>query len=112
MRREVVSGTIEAVQAPERGRASEDDEEGYDHSQFDDEEATRKVVRPRSRRLDRAVVRPFAELPPLPADVNDAFEAYKLCILRTSWPAGRRSPATTCWPASTRCKMLPSPESD
>jgi hypothetical protein len=27
-------------------------------------------------------VRPFANLPPLPADVNDAFEAYKLCILR------------------------------
>lgn len=26
--------------------------------------------------------RPFAALPPLPADVNDAFEAYKLCILR------------------------------
>ncbi|HTM53258.1 MAG TPA: hypothetical protein VL175_04490 [Pirellulales bacterium] len=30
----------------------------------------------------RAAVRPFAELPALPADVNDAFEAYKLAILR------------------------------
>jgi hypothetical protein len=27
-------------------------------------------------------VRPFADLPSLPADVSDAFEAYKLCILR------------------------------
>ncbi len=27
-------------------------------------------------------MRPFASLPPLPPDVNDAFEAYKLCILR------------------------------
>jgi len=27
-------------------------------------------------------VRPFANLPPLPADVSDAFDAYKLCILR------------------------------
>jgi hypothetical protein len=30
----------------------------------------------------RAAVRPFAELPALPADVSDAFEAYKLAILR------------------------------
>lgn len=33
-------------------------------------------------RVAAAVVRPFASLPPLPPDVNDAFEAYKLCILR------------------------------
>jgi hypothetical protein len=29
-----------------------------------------------------AAVAPFASLPLLPPDVNDAFEAYKLCILR------------------------------
>jgi hypothetical protein len=29
-----------------------------------------------------AAVRPFEELPELPADVSEAFEAYKLAILR------------------------------
>ncbi len=41
-------------------------------------------VRPMTMRPSaaREVVRPFAHLASLPADVNDAFEAYKLCILR------------------------------
>ena len=43
-----------------------------------------------------AAVRPFASLPPLPADVNDAFEAYKLCILRHKLAGAKTSPATTC----------------
>ena len=43
-----------------------------------------------------AAVRPFASLPPLPADVNDAFEAYKLCILRHKLAGWQESPATTC----------------
>jgi hypothetical protein len=33
-------------------------------------------------RIEVPIVRPFAALPSLPPDVNDAFEAYKLCILR------------------------------
>jgi hypothetical protein len=30
----------------------------------------------------REIKRPFAELPSLPADITDAFESFKLCILR------------------------------
>lgn len=76
---EVTSGTIAAVYTP--GRSSEDDgEEGYDHSEFDDD-GEQGQAEAETVEHSRAV-RPFENLPPLPADVNDAFEAYKLCILR------------------------------
>jgi hypothetical protein len=72
------------VSAPGRERdVDEDDiedEEGYDRSQFDEDghdEGELEHATPREQPF-----RPFADLPPLPADVNDAFEAYKLCILR------------------------------
>ena len=79
------SATMEDVRGPARDDADgeledqadhDDDLGGYDRSQFD-ETAT---ADDRSSEVEAA--RPFADLPPLPADVNDAFEAYKLCILR------------------------------
>lgn len=78
---EVTSGTIAAVHTPGRASEADDDgEEGYDHSEFDDGDAQEHAE---ARSVERNEgVRPFENLPPLPADVNDAFEAYKLCILR------------------------------
>jgi hypothetical protein len=80
---EVISGTLGAVHSPERTRSS-DDEEGYDRSEFDDAadggESEYDVKAASATPVE--IVRPFANLPSLPADVNDAFEAYKLCILR------------------------------
>jgi hypothetical protein len=84
---EVVSGTMGVVTAPERSRDGKDGnieaerEEGYDHSQFEDDQAESGRDRAATTTSPEAF-RPFADLPPLPADVNDAFEAYKLCILR------------------------------
>jgi len=76
---EVTSGTIAAVHTPGRESDAQDDgEEGYDHSEFDDGDEQEQVA---AERVDRSV-RPFENLPALPADVNDAFEAYKLSILR------------------------------
>ncbi len=82
---EVVSGVLGVVRAPDRAESDEDGdetsdgEEGYDRAQFD---ATEGSDASDGARVAAAVVRPFASLPPLPPDVNDAFEAYKLCILR------------------------------
>ena len=42
------------------------------------------------------LLRPFESLPPLPADLKEAFELMKLAIWPTRSAAGRRSPATTC----------------
>ena len=78
---EVVSGTLSTVASPARTDADEsDDEEGYDRTQFDDETGAAQDGDAESPRVEP--IRPFADLPSLPADVNDAFEAYKLCILR------------------------------
>jgi hypothetical protein len=76
---DVVSGTLGTVASPARTDADEtDNEAGYDRSQFDDA-ATSDTEGATAR---GEPFRPFADLPSLPADVNDAFEAYKLCILR------------------------------
>jgi hypothetical protein len=80
---DLLSATTEVVRAPADAADDDDfggDEEGYDRSQFDDEAAGSLEEEGGSSAPD--IVRPFAELPPLPSDVNDAFEAYKLCILR------------------------------
>jgi len=80
---EIPSATIEKVQSPPGGHSGDasnesnadeygDDEEGQSPSSYSD--ASSAVATP--------PVRPFASLPPLPSDVSDAFEAYKLCILR------------------------------
>lgn len=72
---DVTTGTLDVVRQPD-GPVDVDDEEtdeasGEAPSSYD------------SRQVEEAApVRPFAALPPLPPDVNDAFEAYKLCILR------------------------------
>jgi len=80
---EVISGTLGAVHSPERTRSS-DDEDGYDRSEFDDagDRGESEYDVKAASATPAEVVRPFANLPSLPADVNDAFEAYKLCILR------------------------------
>ncbi len=78
---EVVSGTLGVVNAPQGNSHREDEvEETHDDSQFDDEGEQAVVSRATPARGE--AVRPFADLPPLPSDVNDAFEAYKLSILR------------------------------
>lgn len=76
---EVATGSIEAVREPVRDDADMESDEP-DQSQFDERSADSPEEMPASAVAE--AVRPFAELPPLPADVNDAFEAYKLCILR------------------------------
>jgi hypothetical protein len=72
---EVTTGTFDVVQQPEvsadvndgaRGETNDEAQSLYDSRQGE----------------AAAPVRPFADLPALPPDVNDAFEAYKLCILR------------------------------
>ncbi|MEX0675487.1 MAG: hypothetical protein WD063_00330 [Pirellulales bacterium] len=68
---DVSSGTLDVVEEPDRLGNQEDDDEAGTKSRYESRQA-----------FDAAVVRPFAALPPLPPDVNDAFEAYKLCILR------------------------------
>ncbi|REK07505.1 MAG: hypothetical protein DWQ37_21490 [Planctomycetota bacterium] len=73
---EVTTGTIGVVQAPEGAAEAEEPEASDDQSDAPEPEM------PSPAREEQEVVRPFAALPPLPADVNDAFEAYKLCILR------------------------------
>jgi len=76
---DVVSGALSTVTSPAGADADEsDDEAGYDRSQFDDA----SVAAHDDAAPPVEPIRPFADLPSLPADVNDAFEAYKLCILR------------------------------
>jgi hypothetical protein len=80
---DVLSATSEVVRDPaDMAQDGDfgDDEVGYDRSQFDAAEAESPDDGEAADAPD--IVRPFAELPPLPPDVNDAFEAYKLCILR------------------------------
>jgi hypothetical protein len=81
---EVTTGTMETVNSPERGEAADSDEDDYHDT---GEEATdgRGEVQESyasAPAAQAAPVRPFASLPSLPPDVSDAFEAYKLCILR------------------------------
>jgi hypothetical protein len=76
---DVTTGTMGTVQSPERGN-SEDDSD--DDAAFDDDSEAAEAAPSYASEPVAEVVRPFASLPPLPSDVNDAFEAYKLCILR------------------------------
>jgi hypothetical protein len=75
---EVVGGVLETVQRPE-GESVDVDDAAFDHEQFDDDAAA-DAGEPQEAGVEAR--RPFADLPPLPPDVNDAFEAYKLCIVR------------------------------
>jgi hypothetical protein len=59
--------------APNSPSQSYDDDEAEAEATDEYQPATASTAKP---------IRPFAELPSLPADVSDAFEAYKLCILR------------------------------
>ena len=80
---DVPSATMETVRAPGGSHQEQDDqdeEQGYDRSQFDDSDETHADHR--ADRSESDGQQPFANLAPLPPDVNDAFEAYKLCILR------------------------------
>jgi hypothetical protein len=85
---DVVSGTLGVVRAPHEGGeyAGEGSDEvgGSDGSEFDDDQGVSdNAVHETATKAARAeIIRPFANLPSLPADVRDAFEAYKLCILR------------------------------
>ncbi len=77
---EVVSGAMTSVEAP---RDAGDDDADFDHEQFDDVVDNDQPA----GEIDEATeagqpVRPFANLPPLPADVSDAVESFKLCIVR------------------------------
>lgn len=81
-----VTGTIDDVQDPEaREERAEQDSDDSDEDASDDDYSDANGDRSyASGNSEPAAepVRPFASLPPLPPDVNDAFEAYKLCILR------------------------------
>jgi len=86
---EVTSGSMATAHSHESAADDsqdygDDDAEGYDRTQFDDDgsDATERAHDGEADEAPRERVRPFASLPPLPADVNDAFEAFKLCILR------------------------------
>jgi hypothetical protein len=72
---EVTTGALGVVNAP----GHDDDENEPGAAPQDDRAVAHETADAPER---REAVRPFASLPPLPADVNDAFEAYKLCILR------------------------------
>ncbi len=78
---EVTTGTMETARDPERGDSSNDEDDNEDEvdSESTEVEAGGYASGPAA---SSAPIRPFAALPPLPPDVNDAFEAYKLCILR------------------------------
>ncbi|MEX2112115.1 MAG: hypothetical protein WD845_02965 [Pirellulales bacterium] len=79
---EVIGGAMEAVRDPAEAYGREDgDGADHDREPYDDS-AEEKADDVHAAAVAEQAVRPFAELPPLPADVNDAFEAYKLCILR------------------------------
>ena len=76
VRRETANeGSVATVRAPGDGDA----EAPFDseHAETYDDESDERQSEPAPERR-----RPFAELPSLPADVTDAFEAFKLCILR------------------------------
>ena len=79
----VVHASVGEVHSPdgdELDESSDDaDDDSYD-SEEDETEAAGSIAN--ATREAATPVRPFANLPSLPSDVNDAFEAYKLCILR------------------------------
>jgi hypothetical protein len=77
---EVIGGAMGTVHNPAEARADEGDE-AFDPESYE-EEAEDGVPEALTATATEEAVRPFAELPPMPADVNDAFESYKLCILR------------------------------
>jgi hypothetical protein len=83
---EITTGTLETARQPAAESHQEtsevdDDVDGYDRGQFDGGNEAHDVGDDGGLPA-RQAVRPFAELPSLPPDVSDAFEAYKLCILR------------------------------
>ncbi len=70
-------GAMSAEEAESYGAA---DDEADDDGSDDDYRAESGSA---AEHADAAAPRrPFAELPSLPADVSDAFESFKLCILR------------------------------
>ena len=80
---EVTTGTLGTAHSPERGESSSDDsDDDRDDDDSSDDEAEVHGGYASGPAAEVAPVRPFASLPSLPLDVNDAFEAYKLCILR------------------------------
>ena len=69
---EVTTGQLDVVSEPAAATGVDDDApeaDGQPQSRYETRESEQGP-------------RPFAALPALPPDVNDAFEAYKLCILR------------------------------
>jgi hypothetical protein len=76
---EAATASVETIREPD-GRDDDEADEAFDEdSELDDEASSPQTLQPAPA---AEAVRPFAELPPLPSDVNEAFEAYKLCILR------------------------------
>jgi hypothetical protein len=75
---DVAGGATEAVESPEAFAYADDEEVAFDHAEFAEEAS----VGAEASEPPVEAVQPFADLPPLPPDVNDAFEAYKLCIVR------------------------------
>ena len=76
-----------AVDVVRRPRGQKDDEE-FDASDGSSSEARTSAAydsdgaEMSNGSAERRAVRPFAQLPSLPSDVSEAFEAYKLCVLR------------------------------
>jgi hypothetical protein len=85
---DVASGTLGMVRAPQRdgeyGGDGSDEVGGSDGSEFDDGQGVSDAAayETAAKAARAEAIRPFANLPSLPPDVSDAFEAYKLCILR------------------------------
>ena len=84
---EILSATMEKVQTPQGARAGHESD-ATDSDEYSDSEDGDADPNSQSSYSDATgstaspPVRPFASLPPLPVDVSDAFESYKLCILR------------------------------
>lgn len=78
---EIVVGTIAEVRAPDQKRAQDVDDPSdlavWEESSADDMAAGDEADSTAEREVPRR-----ATLPSLPPDVADAFESYKLCILR------------------------------
>jgi hypothetical protein len=87
---EVIGGTMDVVRDPAEafGVDVEHDGDDIDGASYADDGDQTFAADSQPAAATQQAVRPFAELPPLPPDVNDAFESYKLCILRhklTGW---------------------------
>jgi hypothetical protein len=82
------TGTVEHVRAPgdaSAERTADDTDDDDERTPFDDGDDEASSTQPATAANQQSLaepVRPFANLPSLPADVSDAFESYKLCILR------------------------------